>query len=129
MYKLISFLSVCAAAVLTAGDITNDIPEIQIQSKFQIVKDVAQYKEASWDNVVGIAKNITRWQAFKIADNNPDITYFFFTKGGRMVLEKENGDFRVFNRGDAVFFSGEPWWGSAPGLADGYVRNPAITAE
>ena len=32
------------------------------------------------------------------------------------------GGERVFHHGDAVFFSGTPYWGKAGGYADGYVR-------
>lgn len=105
-------------------DITDNIPTISEENtdKYEKICDVAHYKEADWSQVIGIAKNTTLENAKKIADENPAITFFFYTKGGRMVLEKEDGTYRVFNHGDAVFFSGEPWWGSAPGLADGYVK-------
>ncbi len=105
-------------------DITGNLPEIStVASKnFDKVPDVAQYKEADWNNVVGIAKGISIEEAYKIAEESPDISFFFYTKGGQMVLEKPSGEYRVFHHGDTVFFSGEPWWGTAPGLADGFVK-------
>lgn len=113
-----------------SGVIANDIPDIihnedETKSNYQLIKDVAQYKLADWSNVIGRARNVTIEQAKKIADADPNITFFFYLKGFQMVLENTtvNPAFaRVFHHGDAVFFSGTPWWGSAPGLADGYVK-------
>ena len=73
-------------------------------------------------NVVSIAKNISVEDAKQIADDNPEITFFSYTKGYQMVLEKQDGSYRIFHHGDTVFFSGEPRWGSAPDLADVYVK-------
>lgn len=103
-------------------NITNEIPEINAHPEFQKTPNVAQYKEADWSQAIGIARDVSLSEACEIANRDPAITFFFYTKGGRMVLEKPDGSYRVFNHGDAVFFSGEPWWGSAPGLADGYVK-------
>jgi hypothetical protein len=106
-------------------DITHQIPEIEIPSihGFKRIRNVAHYKMADWSQVVGIAKGITMKEAYKITKENPEITFFFRTKGGPMVLERDDGSYRVFHRGDTVFFSGEPSWGTAEGLADGYVRS------
>lgn len=105
------------------SDITDEIPEIDAKLEgYEKIADVAQYKMADWSQVVGIAKNKSLAEAKAIADSHPEITFFFYTKGYQMVLEKEDGSYRVFHHGDAVFFSGQPWWGSAPGLADGYVK-------
>jgi hypothetical protein len=45
-------------------------------------------------------------------------------KGFQMVLHSSDDTYgqRIFRQKDAVFFSGEPWWGSAAGFADGYVK-------
>ena len=128
MKKMSSFLSgmICLFAMTSAAiaqDITHEIPSIQVSANgFKKIPDVAQYKEADWSNALGIARSISLSDAFKIAADNPEITFFFYTKGYQMVLEKTDGTYRVFRHGDAVFFSGEPWWGTAPGLADGYVK-------
>ncbi len=105
-------------------DITHEIPEIDISAihGFEKAENVAHYKNADWSSVVGIARNISLSEACKIANDNSAITFFFYTKGYQMVLETEDGGYRVFRHGDTVFFSGAPWWGSAPGLADGYVK-------
>jgi hypothetical protein len=105
-------------------DATNEIPEINVHPDFQKTPDVAQYGEGDWSKVIGIAHRIRLAEAFEIATRNPEITYFFYMKGSRMVLNTPDGNFRVFRRGDAVFFAGEPWWGSAPGFADGYIKQP-----
>lgn len=41
----------------------------------------------------------------------------------QLVLNSPEGEPRIFHHGDAVFFKGEPWWGEANGLVDGYVRH------
>lgn len=119
-----SLLPPSLAAVELIRDITHELPAIDSTRVhgFKKIDNVAQYKNADWSQVVGIARNISISDALRIAENNPEITFFFYTKGYQMVLEKENGDYRVFRHGDTVFFSGRPWWGSAPGLADGYVK-------
>ncbi|MBI5274750.1 MAG: hypothetical protein HY860_06845 [Chlamydiales bacterium] len=116
--------SIAQAGTVLTKDITKELPEISTTTppEFQKIVNVAQYKAADWNNVVGVAKDISLEHAYKIANDNPDIDFFFYTKGGQMVLEKENGEYRVFRHGDTVFFSGTPWWGSAPGLADGYIK-------
>lgn len=91
---------------------------------FNKLADVAQYKGADWKNEVRRETGLSLDQAKAIAAANPNITYFFITKGGQMVLEG-SASFTakgVFRSGDAVFFSGKPWYGSAPGLADAYEK-------
>jgi hypothetical protein len=101
-----------------------DIPEIHVQENadYKKIDNVAQYGLSDWSGVVGIARNISRKEACQIAEENPEITYFFYTKGRQMALGTPEGDFRVFRHGDTVFFKGEPWWGEAKGLADGYIK-------
>jgi hypothetical protein len=108
----------------TFENITDQIPLIEspFAQYFQKVPDVAQYGGADWNNVIGISKGISLGQAYEIAHQHPEITYFFHMKGGRMSLRTPEGKWRVFNYGDAVFFTGEPWWGSAEGFADGYIK-------
>lgn len=122
-------------------------------NSFRVQKDAAQYKESSYSNVVDVARNISLEEAFDIAEQNPEIDYFVYTKGWQMVLEipphvqfdlsqdpfglvtsahflydsgeKSQGYCRVFQVGDVVFFKKEGMWlGSAPGLADVYFKNP-----
>ncbi len=102
-----------------------DIPVLEFKSdRWEKTPDVAQNGEADWKNAVGRAKNVTLKEAMEIADSHPEITYFFFMKSRRMVLgHKPN--LRVFRHGDAVFFTGEPTWGEAKDLADGYMKKPA----
>lgn len=131
MRKLTSLISSIAfmtsvplLAVELTYDCTSEIPEINVPEAqgFQKIDNVAQYKNADWSNVVGIARNITINEAYRIADAHPEVAFFFHTKGYQMVLEKEDGGYRVFRHGDTVFFKGSPWWGSAPQLADGYIK-------
>lgn len=106
----ISLASICASEV--------NIPEF---SQIEKIPDVAQYKLADWSGVVAIARGVSIQEAKWIAHENPEIDFFFYTKGCQMVLEYPEG-YRVFHEGDAVFFKGEPWWGEATDLADGYVK-------
>lgn len=121
--SLIAFNSLTAATCpCDSGDITHEIPEIKPHRNFEKIPNVAQYKEADWSHAVGIAKGISLREAFQIAKERTEVTYFFYTKGFQMVLEKTDDTYRIFRHGDTVFFTGEPWWGSAPGLADGYIK-------
>lgn len=88
---------------------------------YEQILDVAQYKGADWTNLVKIERNITVERAKEIADSDSSINFFFITKGFNFVLPTPSGVQR-FGFGDVAFFSGKPWWGSAPGLADGYVK-------
>jgi hypothetical protein len=107
----------------TAWNVIEDIPVIEkIDPNFECIPNVAQYKQGDWSQVVGRTNNISLWEAKRIAKSDPKITYFFYVKGYTMVLETNDRDARVFHHGDAVFFAGTPHWGTAPGLADGYVK-------
>lgn len=87
--------------------------------------DVAQYQGASWDNLVRIESGLTIERAYEIAENDPEITFFFFTKGWNLLLDTPIG-WRSFRYGDVAFFRGAPHWGEAYGLADGYVRRTSV---
>lgn len=106
-------------------NLTNDIPNIGLNTElsgWQQIEGVAQYKNADWSQVVGIAHHTSLREAIEIANSNDTITYFFYMSGCPMVLETQEGNYRSFTTGDAVFFAGTPWWGSANGFADGYVK-------
>lgn len=128
MYKKILFSIITLMAASSAlpamglSDFTHEIPDIQVEDGFKKIDDVAQYGHADWDNVVDFARRISLSEAKRIAQVNPEITYFFYVKGSRMILSNNQGSNYVFFYGDVVFFKGEPWWGSAPDLADGYVK-------
>ncbi len=87
--------------------------------------NVAQYGEASWDNYVRTTKNTTAQEAMRMAFQNPDITFFFYCRE-YMVLEGPAAQYGPFEPGDAVFFSGEPWYGSAP-QCDSYEKTGIST--
>jgi hypothetical protein len=94
---------------------------------WKMIPDVAQYKGADWANEVRRERGISLERAKEIGASDQRITYFFYMKGGSMYLEGGSGphgwtDKGVFNHGDAVFFSGKPWYGSAPGFADAYEK-------
>jgi hypothetical protein len=115
--------------------------------------DLAQYNGSDYSNAVRVARGISLDEAFRIAENDPEVDYFVYLKGDCMVLEipgdvsydvmkdplglvshqsyikdsdgsMETGSCRVFHHGDVVFFKKEgQWLGSAPGFADTYIKN------
>lgn len=82
--------------------------------------NVAMYKGANWNTLIKRVSNSSPEQAKRIALQNPNITFFFYCRE-YMVLENLGAQ-GVFYPGDAVFFSGEPWYGSAP-QCDSYQKN------
>lgn len=70
------------------------------------------FKGADWNTLIKRVPNCTPEEAKRIAVKTPEISFFFFCREF-MVLETL-GDKGIFNPGDAVFFSGQPWYGSAP---------------
>src|ERR1700741_1838497 len=76
---------------------------------FTFSPNVAEYKGASWSNFIKTVSNTTPQAAQRIAMADPAITFFFYCRD-YMVLEGKG----TFYPGDAVFFSGTPWPGSAP---------------
>lgn len=87
--------------------------------------NVAQYDQASWDNFVSKATNTTAEEAMRIAFANPDITFFFFCRE-YMVLDGPASQYGPFEPGDAVFFTGKPWYGTAP-QCDAYEKTAIST--
>jgi hypothetical protein len=88
----------------------------------------AQYKWASkgskWDNEIVRKSGMTEESAKKFADSDPRINFFFLMRQGMFLEAGEGCEAKgTFNPGDAVFFGGKHWWGSAP-QADGYVWTP-----
>jgi hypothetical protein len=103
-----------------------DIPDVDdMDPRWQKVEDVAQYKLADWSNALFRAHKISLLEAKALAEKDPRVTYFFYVTH-HLVLENREVSptmWRIFNSGDAVFFSGEPWWGSSGGRADGYIKS------
>ncbi|MBB3699498.1 hypothetical protein KMW28_24765 [Flammeovirga yaeyamensis] len=87
------------------------------------VDNVAEYGGASWNNHVKTITGTTVEAAKQYAESNSDITFFFFCKKG-MYLDKDKN----FNANTAVFFSGTPWYGSAP-QCDSYEKTSVVKAE
>lgn len=71
--------------------------------------NVAEYQGADWNNWISTQNfpNVEAAQAY--AAQNSAIRFFFFC---RQAMVLTNG--RSFQPGDAAFFSGQPWLGSAP---------------
>ncbi|MCV9930324.1 glycosyl hydrolase family 18 protein [Flavobacterium sp. LS1R49] len=79
----------------------------------------AMFKGANWNTLIKKVSNCTPELAKRIAIKDPKISFFFFCREA-MILENL-GDKGIFRAGDAVFFSGEPWYGSAP-QCDSYEK-------
>ena len=117
------FLGIGLAWLTLSG--CNEAPPVV---KWEKIPDVAQYKGADWHNEVRRENGISLQTAMAIGATDVNITYFFYTKGERMVLEGQAGADGytakgIFYHGDTVFFSGQPWYGSAQGLADAYEKH------
>jgi hypothetical protein len=128
----ISTLMIVIALFCTTGcssiqGSSNNFKSNQQTVEWKKISDVAQYKGADWKNEVKRKSNLTLEEAKSIAASDPNITFFFYMKNGRMYLEGKTGpngwsDKGVFRAGDAVFFTGKPWYGSAPGFSDAYEK-------
>jgi len=86
-------------------------------SEFTKIPDVAEYKGADWTNFIVKKHFKTVNDAEAFASKHPEVSFFFYANYDINLESKGQ-----FKQGDAAFFSGEPWWGSAPKLADGYVK-------
>ena len=69
---------------------------------------VAQYGESDWSGYLKTVSNTTPDEAMQVAQADGAVTFFFYCNGP-LVLPG-----RTFAPKDAVFFTGAPWWGSAP---------------
>lgn len=116
------FKAVGGNAVMIPGLATNQsAPWYQCGAgaNVQKVPNVAMYEGANWDNYLTTQNFITPEAAMWKA---PGAANFFFYCRGPLILK--NG--RSFNTGDAVYFTGMPWWGSAP-QCDAYYLGPTCT--
>ena len=113
---------------------TQMMPAIQsAEVQWNKQPNVAQYKGADWKNEMRRERGITLEQAKKIGASDPNITFFFYVKA-RIRMEGKSGpngwtDKGRFSRGDAVFFTGKPWYGSAPRVADAYEKTAVARTE
>jgi hypothetical protein len=80
-------------------------------------KNTAEYKGASWSNLVETKTSTTVEKAKEYASTKSDITFFFYCRQA-VILEPNHN----FAAGSAVFFSGSPWYGSAP-QCDSYEKS------
>ena len=94
---------------------------------------VAEYGRAAtdpdtnrWLNQVYRMSGTTVSKAESYAISNNKVTFFFFVKKTMDLnvypntLSPSKLKEKIFQAGDAVFFSGTPWYGSAVGYADSY---------
>ena len=83
-------------------------------------KNVAQYAKsdggAKWSGQLNRCSNTTAEEARQHADQNADVSYFFFCRESVCLPPQDD-----FEAGDAVFFKGDHWFGRAP-QCDAYVK-------
>ena len=95
------------------------------QDQFTKIPNVAQNKMADWKNEVTRREGISLEEAFAIAMDLPEVSYFFYMTGGFFLEGKEGPDGWAekgsFGPGDAVFFSGQPTYGSSH-ASDAYEK-------
>jgi hypothetical protein len=84
--------------------------------------NVAMYEGANWSNYIQTVPDCSPQQAQRIALLDPKISFFFFCRSNMVLTNPAWPAPRFFNPGDAVFFSGKPWFGSAP-QCDSYQKN------
>jgi hypothetical protein len=104
--------------------ITVEIPEFQAHEeiRFTNVMNVCQSSIADWKNAVMVAKNISIETAQRIAQEKPEIDFFFYVHGNSVVYGDPLGEYRSFPHQTAVFFKGEPSWDESV-FSDGYVKS------
>jgi gas vesicle protein len=90
---------------------------ISPQSNWVEKENVAEYGGASWNNLITTIPSTTVEAAKQYADSNSNINFFFYCRGNLYLDANHN-----FAAGTAVFFSGTPWYGSAP-QCDAYEKS------
>ena len=84
--------------------------------------NVAMYGQADWSGYQKTVSNCSPPQAQRIAMLDPAIRFFFYAREYMVLTNPAWPEPRTFQPGDAVFFTGEPWWGSAP-QCDAYQKD------
>ncbi len=107
---------VCDCGMSTKAYAQAVLSGLSTEQSWVETRNVAEYKGASWDNFIQTMSSTTVEAAKAYADGNEDISYFFYCRGP-IVMEPNHS----FAAGTAVFFSGSPWYGSAP-QCDAYVK-------
>jgi hypothetical protein len=94
---------------------------------FTKTDNVAMYGQADWSGWVKTVPGCTPQQAQRIAVADPAIRFFFYCREYMVLTNPAWPEPRSFQPGDSVFFTGEPWFGSAP-QCDSYVKNGLAVA-
>jgi hypothetical protein len=110
--------------------------------QFRKIENAVQHPYSNYSNAVRVERGISLEKAMQIAQNDPEIDYFVYIKGGTTVLELPDdfaydarkdpfhlishdrwGYMRIFKHGDVVFFKNDGRrLENAPGLADVYEK-------
>jgi len=98
----------CSGTVTTADYATAVKKALNVESAWIKVSNVAEYKGASWNNLVKKTTSTTVEAAKEYAASDANITFFFFARES-VILEPHG----TIEANTAVFFSGQPWYGGA----------------
>jgi hypothetical protein len=85
------------------------------------VPDVAMFEGADWENYLYTQNFASVNDALQAAQTSA--SFFFYC---REPMGLTNG--RSFQPGDTVFFTGSPWWGSAPQCDAYYLGGPCMNS-
>ncbi len=116
---LMTLLALISFIIIGCSPDNKDDLEDIVTVNWNKIPDVAQYGDADWSNEIQRVQGITVEEAKKIGESDSNVTFFFYVKKGPVSF----GDKGVFQTSEAVFFSGDYWWGSAKGIADSYLKN------
>ncbi len=136
-----AYAGILVSVLIDEGDVLNNVEDITDQipvvdfnfgrhkPNWHFIPDVTHNKAGNWSSCMAVAHRVTPELAMLYAENDFDVTFFFYVKGERVVLENTQvfpTTVRIFHFGDAVFFKGKPEhtvdWNAASGLSDGYVK-------
>lgn len=122
--RIVSMPEIDVSLLRQSIDFNADQSNVSELDGYSKVDNIAESRDADWSHVIGVARNVTLMQAKMIADSDPSITFFFRIKEPGVALSAKNDSCYLFNTGDTVFFSGDPWWNGVLKCADFYIRQP-----
>jgi hypothetical protein len=98
---------------------------------WSIKRNATMFAGANWNGHVKTVSGCSPEQARRIAAQDPRIRFFFFCRDNLTLTHRQWSKPKYFYAGDAVFFTGEPWYGRTAqcdvyvkeGLSVAYVDN------
>lgn len=94
---------------------------------WSIKRNAAMFAGANWNGHVKTVAQCSPEQARRIAAQDPRIRFFFVCRDHLTLEHRQWAKPKHFYPGDAVFFTGEPWYSRAP-HCDVYVKEQLSVA-